>query len=423
MRKKKGAITIVLTLVLALSVFLSGCSGSKSESASGGSKDVTLRILVWNNNPEGTKLEGKIFRAFEKENPGIKVKQVFAPYDKFNDKFLTMSAGGDQPDLVWIQPSAFGQFVSKGVLMDLSDKKIDKGAYMPNVMKLGQVDGKQYALIRDASTFQLGYNKDLFDAAKVPYPKDNWTWDDFLDAAKKLTKVKNGKTVQFGMENFYTSELLVENGGGIVSKDGKKVIIDSPESIEAVQFGSDLINKYHVQPTSAQSQGLSNMFLAGQAAMKMMGPWDWADTAKNAKFKWDVVPLPAGKAGNVSASAYLPIGIGKGTEHPDEAFKLLTFLSSGKGQDMQAKTLSAVPVVKRNADQIEEMSNAPSNAKSLANTLKEGKTIMNAPYIPEYAEIVNKVQPVIDNINLKGKDADKELKKIADQVRSEYNLK
>jgi multiple sugar transport system substrate-binding protein len=54
MRKKKGLGILLLSLVFALSVFLTGCSGSKSESSGGNSKDVTLRILVWNNNPEGT---------------------------------------------------------------------------------------------------------------------------------------------------------------------------------------------------------------------------------------------------------------------------------------------------------------------------------------------------------------------------------
>ncbi|MGM0924022.1 MAG: ABC transporter substrate-binding protein [Bacillota bacterium] len=422
MKKKKGLGILFLSLVFALSVFLTGCS-SKSDSASGDSKDVTLRILTWNNNPEGTKLEGQIFKEFEKENPGIKVKPVFAPYDKYNDKFLTMSAGGDQPDLVWLQPSAFGQFVSKGVLADLSDKKINKDEYMPNVLELGQVDDKQYALIRDASTTMIGYNKDMFDAAGVPYPKDDWTWNDFLDAAKKLTKVENGKTVQFGIENFYLDQLLTSNGGGVVSADGKKVIIDSPESIEAVKFSRDLINKYHVQPTSAQSQGLTNLFMTGKAAMKMTGPWDWAEYNKNVKFKWDIVPVPAGKAGNISAAAYLPIGIGKSTKHPEESYKLLQFLTTGKGQDIQAKIISAVPTVKRNADQITTMSNAPENAKSLAAHLQDGKTVMNAPYIPAYSEIYNKLIPVTDNINLKNLDPDKELKKFADQVRKDYNLK
>lgn len=422
-KKKKGLSILLITLVFALSAFLTGCSGSGSEKSSGEEKgDVTLRILVWNNNPEGTKLENEIFQEFEKENPGVKVKMVYAPYDKFNDKFLTMSAGGDQPDLVWIQPAAFGQFVGKGVLMDLSEKDIKKDEYMPNVLELGQVDGKQYALIRDAATFQMGYNKDMFDAAGVPYPTDDWTWEDFLAAAKKLTKAEGGKTVQFGMENYYTGEILVQNGGSFLSQDGKKVTIDSPESIEAIQFGSDLINKHKVQPTSAQSQGMSNLFLSGKAAMKLMGPWDWADTAKNATFKWDVVPMPAGKAGNVSAAAYLPIGIGKGTKHPEEAFKLLQFLSSGKGQDLQVDMISAVPVVKRNADKITSMKNAPENADSLATLLQDGKTVMNAPYTPEYAEIQSKIQPVIDNINLKNVDAEKELRKIADQIRKEYGL-
>ncbi|MCY8054423.1 sugar ABC transporter substrate-binding protein [Bacillus inaquosorum] len=422
MFKKKGLGVFLLTLVLALSAFLSGCSGS--DTSSGDSKNgVTLRILVWNNNPEGTKLENEIFKAFEKENPGVNVEMVYAPYDKFNDKFLTMSAGGDQPDLVWIQPSAFGQLVSKNVLMDLSDKEINKDEYLPNILEMGQVDGKQYALIRDAATFQMGYNKDMFDEAGVPYPSDDWTWDDFLNAAKKLTKVEGGKTVQFGIENYYTGEILVQNGGSYISQDGKTVTVDSPESIEAIQFGSDLINKYKVQPTSAQAQGMSNLFLTGKAGMKLMGPWDWADTEKNVSFEWDVAPMPAGKAGNVSAASYLPIGIGKGTKHPEEAFELLKFLSSGKGQDIQIDTINAIPVVKRHADKITTMKNAPENADSLGTLLQEGKTVMNAPYTPDYAEIANKIHPVIDNINLKDLDAEKELKKIADQIRKEYNLK
>ncbi|MEC1007166.1 ABC transporter substrate-binding protein [Bacillus subtilis] len=422
MFKKKGLGVFLLTLVLALSAFLSGCSGS--DTSSGDSKNgVTLRILVWNNNPEGTKLENEIFKAFEKENPGVNVEMVYAPYDKFNDKFLTMSAGGDQPDLVWIQPSAFGQLVSKNVLMDLSDKEINKDEYLPNILEMGKVDGKQYALIRDAATFQMGYNKDMFDEAGVPYPSDDWTWDDFLNAAKKLTKVEGGKTVQFGIENYYTGEILVQNGGSYISQDGKTVTVDSPETIEAIQFGSDLINKYKVQPTSAQAQGMSNLFLTGKAGMKLMGPWDWADTEKNVSFEWDVAPMPAGKAGDVSAASYLPIGIGKGTKHPEEAFELLKFLSTGKGQDIQIDTINAIPVVKRHADKITTMKNAPENAASLGTLLQEGKTVMNAPYTPDYAEIANKIQPVIDNINLKDLDAEKELKKIADQIRKEYNLK
>src|SRR3954462_6230762 len=91
--------------------------------------------------------------------------------------------------------------------------------------------------------------------------------------------------------------------------------------------------------------------------------WDWAEYAKNVKFKWDIVPVPAGKAGNISPAAYLPIGIGKTTKHPEEAYKLLQFLTTGKGQDIQAKIISAVPTVKRNADQISSMANAPENAK------------------------------------------------------------
>lgn len=63
------------------------------------------------------------------------------------------------------------------------------------------------------------------------------------------------------------------------------------------------------------------------------------------------------------------------------------------------------------------------NAKSLAKILQEGKTVMPAPYIPAYSEIDTKFVPVTDNINLKNLDPAKELKKFADQVRKDYNLK
>jgi multiple sugar transport system substrate-binding protein len=163
--------------------------------------------------------------------------------------------------------------------------------------------------------------------------------------------------------------------------------------------------------------------MTGKAAMKITGPWDWAEYNKNVKFKWDIVPVPAGKAGNISPAAYLPIGIGKNTKHPEEAYKLLQFLTTGKGQDIQAKIISAVPVVKRNADQISTMANAPENAKSLATILEEGKTQMYTPYIPSYSEIDSKFVPVTDNINLKNLNPAKELKKYADQVRKDYDLK
>lgn len=421
---------LLLGLVSLLLIALVGCGSGSEKSSDGGSgggsegEEVTLRISIWNNNPEGTKLEQEIFQVFEEQNPGVKIEVVTSPYNEYNQKIMTMAAGNEAPDLIWLQPAAFAEFVNNGLIVDLTDKmsELDTDEFLPGILELGQIDGKQYALIRDASAFQLGYNKDMFDEAGVPYPEDDWTWDDFIEIGKQLTKFdEDGRPLQFGIENYYTDEILVQNGARILSEDGSTVLVDSPEAIEAITFGRDLIHKHQIQPTAEQAQGISGgMFLSGLAAMKLMGPWDWKDTNKNADFAWDVVPLPAGKGGNVAAAAYLPIGISTQSEHPDVAWEFLKFLTYGEGQDIQMDKINAIPVVKRNMDQILDMEGAPDNAVSLVHMLEEGRTVQNAPYVPEYNEIKNKAQTVFDNINLNNLDPEPELKKLADEIREEF---
>ena len=71
-------------------------------------------------------------------------------------------------------------------------------------------------------------------------------------------------------------------------------------------------------------------------------------------------------------------------------------------------------------DQILDMEGAPDNAVSLVHMLEEGRTVQNAPYVPEYNEIKNKAQTVFDNINLNNLDPEPELKKLADEIREEF---
>ncbi len=82
----------------------------------------------------------------------------------------------------------------------------------------------------------MGYNQDLFDAAGVEYPKEDWTVDDFLATAKKLTIP--GK--QWGYSGYYGNTFDLGNeigialvggwGGNVFTDDESKLVVDSPES-------------------------------------------------------------------------------------------------------------------------------------------------------------------------------------------------
>lgn len=426
---KLGKKLLFSMAVLGLGV-LAGCGNGSAEKTSGESGDnseqVTLKIMTWNNNPEGTKKEQEMFDSFTEKHPNIKVEQVSATYDEYNERVLTMAAGGNLPDLVWVQPAGFAEMVDNGLLMDLTDQvnELDLDELQPGVMELGQIEGEQYGMIRDRSTTQIAYNKDMFDEAGVEYPKDDWTMEDFLDTAKKLTKKEGDQTTQFGIENFYLKELLTSFGTNIMDPETSAITLDSPQAIKAIDFSRKMINEYNVQPTGAQTEGLSNLFLSGVAAMRMTGPWDWVEYEKNGDFNWDIVPLPAGsEEGNQSPAAYLPISISAKTKHPKEAWELLEYLTYGEGQDKQASVISAVPVVNRASQDVLSFAGAPDNAQSLVTQLENGSIIKNVAYNPDVPEIESKATAVIETLNLNNTPAEGPVKDLAKELRAEYNLK
>lgn len=414
-------------LSLGLVAALAGCgSGSSKGGTTEKKEDVTLRIYTWNQDPSGAKREQAIFDEFTKDT-GIKVKQVVAPWDKYVDKFMTMASSNTLPDLTWIQTASFAAIQKKGLLMDLDSyvkKNIDTDKFLPSALKIGQIDGKQWALPRDMSAQQLSINTDMLKEAGLSMPKNDWTMDEFLDYAKKLTKVENGKTTVFGIDNFYLSPLLLAySGNNITNPAGTKITIDQKNDVAGVQFASDLVNKYHVSPTSAQAQGISNMFVAEKSAMAICGPWDWQNISENAKFNWDVIPMPTVNSSSVQPQAGLPIGVTSQTKHKKEALQFLKWLSAGRGQKLQMKGVGSVPVLKSQVNDVTKTEFAPKNASSLVDILEHSKMWIAAAYTEDYAEIQTKANNEVSNIILKNLDAKTDLKKLAKSLRSEYNLK
>ncbi len=119
------------------------------------------------------------------------------------------------------------------------------------------------------------YNKELFAEADVDLPpskaENGWTWDEFVEVSKKLTKDANGKNpdqpgfnpdniVQYGVSiptNFNGWLPLVQsNGGDITNEDGTKLTLNTPEAKEALEKIHDLIYKHHVAPTPVQMENM-----------------------------------------------------------------------------------------------------------------------------------------------------------------------
>ncbi|SDW41557.1 sugar ABC transporter substrate-binding protein [Paenibacillus sp. CF384] len=381
MEKWKG---YMLASVVGATTLLAGCGSNNAENANTSSTDsnaATTNANATNADSqekfelrvssgaavEEAKAEQAAIDAFMKKNPNITVKYEPIPGDDATQKLLSSIAAGNAPDVFLIDSVLLPQFIDNNALLDLApftqtDTEFNKDVWFENVYNIGVRGDKLYEFPRGFTPMVVYYNKDVFDKAGVAYPKDNWTWQDFLDTAKKLTKDEDGdgKTDIYGMSAdpyFYKSIPFVwQNGSDVLDKDGTTAdgYLNSPATVEAWQMYTDLV-KQQVSPTPSVKKAFGDLwFQSGKVAMQVSGHWTLLginDTVESGKFdisKLGVVGLPRNKE-RVSVMYEAGWGVASSTKHQEAAYKLAKFMSESvegqKGRVESGLELSAVKSV------------------------------------------------------------------------------
>lgn len=300
-----------------------------------------------------------ILAEFEKENPDIQVQLEPTNYGDYYARLKTQIAAGSPPDIIQIGDDAIADFAGNGAVIDLGSyitgkNGIDATIYLPGLLDPGKYQGKQYFLPKDYSPLIVYYNKKLFDQYKVDYPKDGWTWDDFLKTAQSLTKPNDGIWgVQLpGPWTTGFEYWIAAAGGKLISEDGKTFVgnFDSPAIAKAVQFYGDLYNKYKVAPPPADLSafgGGNSEFDNGKAALRIFGYWPKSGLLKDDKVSLGVVGLPKGdKRANVLF--WGGFGITSASKNKDAAWRLLSFYTGTKAAEIWKNW--ALPAVKSVSD-------------------------------------------------------------------------
>ena len=174
---------IALSLIANVAIF----QGSTVKAQGSG----TVRVATWESDAA---LEpwNKAIDSFEAAYPDIKVELEAVPQE-YGTKLLANMAAGTGPDVYQVGDGDVAKFVDQGIVEPLDpyisgDNGFDLNTtFFPAVAAFGQIGGQTYLLTKDFSPLVLYYNKDMFDAAGVDYPTADWTWDDLLSAAEKLT--------------------------------------------------------------------------------------------------------------------------------------------------------------------------------------------------------------------------------------------
>ena len=189
------------------------------------------------------------FAEFEEKykEEGYTVKPVPVGGGQIQGKQDNMMASGTAPDIVVGGDihilSQYKYLVPLDELIKRDNADVDVDDFMPEIMDLLKKDGKTYYLPNFFNTSLLYYNKDLFDIynanpsnanAKLDYPQNDWTYDDFMNAAKKLTVKSGGEYSQWGCYSTigWWGEWLIhvrQAGGDIMNEEGL-VTLDTPEA-------------------------------------------------------------------------------------------------------------------------------------------------------------------------------------------------
>jgi multiple sugar transport system substrate-binding protein len=365
----------------------------------------TLTLTTFGYSAE--QLEGyqNVIVAFEKKFPNIKIQTINVPsVPNYREKLLTMFASGSPPDVMMMSDDGFREFASKGLFMDLdswlaNESTFKKSDFFESTFQAFEYNGKTYGIPRRANNMVMFYNQTMFDRAGIAYPSEEWTWDDFLAAAKKLSGGQGpNRTYGVVFETFWIRAFpwIWQAGGSLLSDDYTKVVVDSRETIDAIQFLQDLIFKHEVAPPLSVTGDLGTleMFQTGRVGMVPTGAWKIPNYRTVKDFTWDVAHLPkkVTKASPIYSSAYC---IAKGSKNPEEAWEFVKYMSSEDAQIVDAAVPTALPTLKSVAFSPTwlEPDKMPKNRRIFLDALEYGRVM---PLIERWNEMGAIVQREFD---------------------------
>jgi multiple sugar transport system permease protein len=331
-----------------------------------------LTVLHW-----GDKTEDDIVRslidAFEVQNPDIKVVRtnVGSPA-QLQTKLQTMLASGDPPDLFYLIFEKVAAFASQGVLEDIEpyiahDRSAgaadgpDLADFFPATLDAFRYDaqtrrvgkGRLVGLPKDFTCVGFYYNRDLFNRAGVPYPpKSGWTWDEFIDAARKIAKLPDCYGAEVVTWESMVRIFLFSHGLDLAEPGFQKFRLTEPDVVATLDKLRSWFHDEQRTLLSAKTQLETGQapFLTGKIGMAgPFGRWQVPlyRLIPTEKFDWDFAPMPHA-AGKEPSNGVLTVAWSMAREgrHKEQSWRLMKFLMSRQGQEMVCNTGLAIPVLK-----------------------------------------------------------------------------
>ena len=313
-----------------------------------------LKLVEVITSPERTEVLRQLVDEYEAANPGASVEIVSLPWGQAFEKFATMVAGGDVPDVVEMPDRWLALYAGAGKLMDLEDRIAGwehGGTLTQKTMDMGRyAGGTAYALPYGFYLRAMFYNKKLLEEAGVDAPPE--TMEEFKAAAAAVSELdgKYGYCLRGGpggLNGWIMFAATMNGTNEFFTEDGQSRL-NEPGSVEGLQFLIDMYQDGSAPPDSV-SWGFNEIvagFYSGTCAFLDQDPDALIAVADRMPAEdFAVVPMPVGPSGQAFPTiGYASWSIFEETEHPDAAWDLVAHLSSPESNAVWAKRVGVIPI-------------------------------------------------------------------------------
>lgn len=335
-----------LLSVVAAGLLLTGLAGAETK----------LKLVEVITSPERTKTLQTLVDQYQQANPDVSVEIISLPWGQAFEKLATMVAGGDIPDVVEMPDRWLALYAGANRLLNLEerisawehgDKLTDKTLAMGRL-----AGGTAYTIPYGFYLRAMFYNKKLLAEAGVDGPPK--TMSDFMEASRKVSELdgKYGYCLRGGPGglNGWIMMAAVMNGSNEFFTDDGKSRLNEPGSVAGIQFLIDMYQKGYA-PKDSVSWGFNEIvagFYSGTCAFLDQDPDALIAVAERmAAEDFAVAPMPVGPSGKAFPTiGYAGWSIFASTDYPDQAWGLVSHLSSPQSSIIWAKRVGVIPIHK-----------------------------------------------------------------------------
>jgi multiple sugar transport system substrate-binding protein len=396
----------------------------------------TLQVINWAGYQE-QRLEAAYIDSFAAARPGVRVTLAAASnQSEYRDQILTSIAAGAPPDVFLLDNIDIPAFVRAGVLLDLAPYAGRVGLpperFAPAVLDIFRAGGGGglWAFPKGYTPMVLAYNRDMFDRAGLPYPRDGWTWEEFRAAARALTRDSDGDGAadQWGFwldrRAFMWIASLWSLGGDVLCPDGRRAsgCLDAPATVRAMRLLTDLAVRDSV---TARFFGLRRSlgdqlrnFYSGRVAMVPAGHF-WLPSfrphVEAGRLRLGFVTLPrlegVAPVTVIYASGY---AVPRNARHKRLSVELAAFMADSLAQVTRARGGLEIPAIASIAERV-----AAADTAGWEATFVRAAATGRAPWgarIERWREVEAILPDIMDRVILNGEEVEPVLRDVARRI-------